>query len=122
MAQISVLIIAKNAASITMPVISHNSTVNMKTIRKKARPLPVKFTDLVMCKVDGVTCPEHFKCTKLLVYVYWPDQEITHSIFLKIFAGFGLPASKKRHLYIVNMYHRRIVMASLFSPSRWALS
>jgi hypothetical protein len=39
---------------------------------------------------------------------------VNHSIFLKFFAGFGLLASKKEHLYIASMCHQYIVMERLF--------
>ena len=40
MAQLSAFISAKNATNITMPAISHNSTVNMKTMGRRAKSLP----------------------------------------------------------------------------------
>ena len=40
MAQLCAFISAKNAARITMPAISHNSTVNMKTMGRRAKSLP----------------------------------------------------------------------------------
>jgi hypothetical protein len=40
MAQLFAFISAKHAARITMPAISHNSTVNMKTMGRRAKSLP----------------------------------------------------------------------------------